>query len=147
MTYGSAPMLTLLEYIKWCHVGFGRTESTLVLVYVWIGMCHYLVYDARWHHRICTLACYSNTSQWQWQWHTHCTAVDVGWMHGTVSRWLWTYSLYVVLVHVWIWMCHCLVYDALSQLAAVQSQLQWYKIYDCAPMLMLIEYIEWCRVG
>ena len=42
MTYGSA--LMLIEYMERSHVDVGRTESTLVLVHVWICMCHCLVY-------------------------------------------------------------------------------------------------------
>ena len=45
-----------------------------------------------------------------------CADVDVGWIHGTVSCWLCTWSWYMVLVHVWVWNSHCVIYDALSQL-------------------------------
>ena len=57
--YGSAVML--IGYMERYHIDFGRTGGTLVLVHVWIWMCNCLVYDAPWHHRNCTPACYSNT--------------------------------------------------------------------------------------
>ena len=58
----------LIMALCWCwlnveryRIDFGRTESTFVLVPVWIWTSHYLVYDAPWHDHNCTLACYSNT--------------------------------------------------------------------------------------
>ena len=37
---------------------------------------------------------------------------DVDWIYGTVSCWLWMAASTSVLVHVWIQVCHSLVYDA-----------------------------------
>ena len=34
MTHGSALVLMLVEHMEWNHVGFGRTECTLLLVHV-----------------------------------------------------------------------------------------------------------------
>ena len=48
----------MIEYMERYRVGFGRTESTLVLVHVWIWMWHCLVYDAPWRYCNCTLACF-----------------------------------------------------------------------------------------
>ena len=59
MVYASA--LILIECMKWYRAGFGRTVCTLLLVHLWIWMCHCLVYDALWYDRNCTLAGYSNT--------------------------------------------------------------------------------------
>ena len=59
MTHDSALMMN--KYMERCHVGVRIPESTLVLVHIWIWMCHYLVYDALWHHQNCALACYATT--------------------------------------------------------------------------------------
>ena len=79
MTYGFA--LMLIEHMERCCIGFGRTGSMLVLVHVWIRMCHCLVYVR------CTMT--------QSQLHTRllfnyngnctrlCTGVNVAWMYGT----------------------------------------------------------------
>ena len=80
MTYGYALMLMLIEYMQRYRVGFGRTVCTLVLVHVWIRICHCLAYDALWHNRNCTLACYSTTM----------ALCDVDWIYATVLYWLWT---------------------------------------------------------
>ena len=66
MIYNSALMLMLIEYMERYRVGFGWTASTLVLVHVWIQLCHCLVYNALWHHRNYTFTCHWNTLQWQW---------------------------------------------------------------------------------
>ena len=108
ITSGSALLLMLVEYTKRYRVGFGWTVCTLVLVHVWILTC--------------------NT----WL----CADVDVTWITGTGHAglrefWLWfnTYCVYMkryrvgfgrtacalVLVYVWIWSCHRLVYHTLSQ--------------------------------
>ena len=134
MAHGLALMLIMLECMERCHVGFGRTESTLLLVYVWICVCHYLIDDALWNHH-------------------KCITMGIGTARGSaliltliesVSCWLWTNSLYVeisvdvyltngsvlmsvacmercyvhfgrtdgtlTLMHVWFWMCHYLIY-------------------------------------
>ena len=81
------------------RVGFERTDGTLVLMHVWIWMCHCFVYDAPWHHRNCTLACYSTTMKMAYDsalmlmcYSTTIiiTYADVGWMYGTLSCRLWT---------------------------------------------------------
>ena len=91
MTYGYALMLMLIEYMERYRVDFERTGRTLVLVHVWIRICHCLAYDALWHHRNCTLACYSTAMT---------MANDSALMlmlnyYGTVLCWLWTKSWYV----------------------------------------------------
>ena len=92
MIYGSALISMLLAYIERCHVGFNRTGSTLILAHIRIWICHCIVHGALWHHRNYALACYSNTLQWQWHiWH----CVDIDWMYGTVSCWLWLHRKYV----------------------------------------------------
>ena len=47
--------------IKRYCVGFGRTGRTLVLVHVWIWICHDSAYNPPWHHPTCILAWYSTT--------------------------------------------------------------------------------------
>ena len=64
-TYGSALMLILIEYMERYRVGFGRTESKLVLVYVRIWMCLRLVYRTAWRHHNNSHTCYCNTLQCQ----------------------------------------------------------------------------------
>ena len=92
MAYGS--VLMLIEYMERYRVGFGRTGSTLVLVHVGIWMCHYLVYDAPWHHRNYTLACYStimaityDTALW-WCWSDISNGIILTLDEQTV-RWYW----------------------------------------------------------
>ena len=147
MPHGSALMFVLIKCLERYHVGFGWTAGTLVLVHVWIWMCHYLVYDAPWKTRLelqtrlllfndndndilrlCadvddnsiwygTISCWLSTNRkyvgigacldlnasllgigvptmhgnniWFY------ADVDVDWIYGTVSYWLWTNREYV----------------------------------------------------
>ena len=52
-------ILMLIEYMERCRVGFGHTAGTLLLVHVWIRVCHCFAYDTLWNHRNCILACHS----------------------------------------------------------------------------------------
>ena len=112
-TFLHALMLMPVEYMEWCRIGFGWTASTLVLVHVWIWMCHCLVYDAPWHDHNHIIGCYSNTPQRRWYMKHDAThplmmmlieymewcRVGFGWAESTL-----------VLLHVWIRMCCYLVY-------------------------------------
>ena len=96
-------LLILIENVERYRVGFERTGCTLIL----IGACLYL-YDAQWNHHNCKLACYSTTMVM-----TYGSALILieyieryrAGVGGTEST--------LILVHDWIWMRHCLVYDAL----------------------------------
>ena len=130
----------LIEYMERFCVGFDWTGGTLVLVNVW--MCHYLVlYDASWHHHNWKLP----AIQIQW------LCADVNWIHilriyGMISCWTALLLMLIermarfyvgfgrtestlLLVHAWIRMCDCLVYDDTIDIAhspTFQLQLQWH---------------------
>ena len=91
--------------LRWClnvyNVGFGWTGSTLlVLTHVYIWMCHYLT---SWYHRNCTLYCYWTTIPMAYGSALNMERYRVGF--GRTESTL-------VVVHVWIWICHCSAYDA-----------------------------------
>ena len=156
MTYGYALMLILIERMEWCHAGFGQTDGTLVLVHVWIRMCHYLVNDALYitpsqlHTRLLLFKYTDNDIR---------LLADVDWMYGTVRivlafdeqnvRWYWCmfefecvnawYTVYSIkpvppVQHKTITITHLLCKHTTLVMA-----------YGSA--LMLIEYMERHRVG
>ena len=136
--YGSARML--IEHMERCHVGFGRTESTLVSIRVWIWMCHYLVYDAPWHHHNCVLANYNDNDI--------RLCADVDWTYATVScPRCWPNSKYVIIcacvnLNVQLLMQHQNI--IIGHSPAMQTH------YNCTvhgSALMLIEYMERYRFG
>ena len=111
MFYGSA--LMLIEYVERYCVAFDHTGSTLLLVHVWFWTCNCIVYDADWHHRLHT--------------HTHLlikyTTMAMAFDSALISlAYMERYRVgfgrpvgTLVLVHVWIWMCHyCLVWCAVT---------------------------------
>ena len=96
----------------------------------------YLLYDALWHGHNCTLACYWNTIQWQW-WHT---ALRWCCLHVCMERRFVGFGRIVrtlVWVDIWIWMCHCLVYDA------PWNHRNWTRDYNDND----IRRWYWCHVG
>ena len=109
MTYGSALVLMLIEYMDMYHVGFGLTGCTLVLVHVWVWICHYLVYDAPWHDHNCTLGCYLNTLQRDGTWYTTLRWCWLNTWNGIVLALDGWSDSTLVLVNVWIWRCYYLV--------------------------------------
>ena len=110
MTYGSVLITMLIEYVERYHVGFRRAvcTSTLILVHVWICMCHWLVYDTPWHH-----AWRHRNYSFVWCSTTMTITHDSAPMLiGYVERYLVGFGWpgrTLILVHVWIWVCHCLL--------------------------------------
>ena len=122
IAHGSALVLMLLECMehngKWLRavvdwmygtvyrVAFGRVVGTMVNIGACLNwkMCHYLVYAASWHHRDCTHACYSTAMAI-----THVSALMlIEYMERYCIDFRRTEST-LVLVHVWIWICHTLL--------------------------------------
>ena len=75
MTYGSALMLMLIEYMERCYFGFGRTACTSALVHVWIWMCvitWYTVMTPSELHVLLLFNCYMLqchiVRRWYWCW-------------------------------------------------------------------------------
>ena len=118
MIYGCA--LILVEYMQ-------RSRDATVPWWLWANRryvgkhwCMFefecvitdLAYDALWNNHNCALACYSNTLQWQW-----LPALRCCWLYMYMGRYRVgfgrTESTLGVLVHVWIRICHCLVYDTI----------------------------------
>ena len=101
----------LIGYMEPCCLGCGRTGRMLVYMHVCIWMCHCLVYNAPWHHRNYTLACYSTIMaitydtalRWCWSdiWNGIILALDEQYV-----RWYWCMFNFecdtLVSVHVWI---------------------------------------------
>ena len=141
-------LLMLIKYVGRCHVGFGRTERTSVLVYGWIWLCYYVLYDARSYCCNCTLACYSNTLQWQWLTALHWCWCCLNTWNATVLalnvkhvRWHWCMFGFVLLGSN---MSNAI---KIAHSPVIQIQWQWNTTYGPALMLMLVEYIERFRVG
>ena len=84
MAYDST--MILMEYMEWCHVGFERTESTLVLVAVTLLGLRCTMTPSRLHtHLLCN---HNGNDTWSCRW-------LIDWIYATVSCWRWTNSQYV----------------------------------------------------
>ena len=117
MAYGSGRMLMLIGMEPYC-VGCKRTGSTLVLVHVWIWICHCLVYNTLWHHHICipsTIQLHNDVR----------LCADIDCMYATVSCCLWMNRKYVG-----IGACLNLNVSLLGMInhdtIAIQLQLRWH---------------------
>ena len=86
--------------MKRCHVGFWITGSALVLVHVWIWLCHYLVNDALWHHHNCVFLLHPGKITAMQIWNDVVVALD-----GQAVRWHW-YMFSFECVIVWYTMRH-----------------------------------------
>ena len=100
MAHGSVLILMLIEYMNRCRVGFWRTERTLVLVHVWIWMCHYCfgirctMTPSQLHARL--LFNYNGIDV------RLCADVDVDWIHMERYRVGFGWAAVVVSVR-WYW--------------------------------------------
>ena len=102
--------------VEWIHGTvscYKRTASTLTLVHVWTWICHCLVYDAPWHHRNYTLACYWTIMTITYVWlcaDAHSPAIqthnnDDGTWHTTVRGCWFRLNTYIVYIYMscWLW--------------------------------------------
>ena len=70
--------------------------------------------DAPWHHRNCALVCYSNTLKWWWHLTHGCVLMLIEYILRIMERYRVVFGRAesaLILVHVWIWMCHYLAHD------------------------------------
>ena len=111
-------MLTLIEYMEWYHIDFGRIGSTLVwsiyhifeyISYILPIIGAYLNLNVSWLGVLCTMTLSQLHTRLLFDYNdnderlcANVVLIDFGW---TVSTF--------VLVHVWSRMYHCLVYDTL----------------------------------
>ena len=138
-TYGSAVMLISIEYMERYGVGFGRIESKLLLVHVWIWMYHDIITIA---HAPTTQIHY-NANGLLW------LCVDVDWIYGTISCRFWPHSKYVV-----IGACPYLnasLHDIRCTLAPSRLHTHLLIKYTTMAMeygsaLIFLEYMKRCRV-
>ena len=157
MKYGYVLMLTLIKFMERCHAGFGQTVCTLVLVHVWVGMyvslldiqCTIMIPSRVWQTRL-LFNCNGNGIQ------THGSALILILIecmkrcHVGFGRKVCT-LLVLVLVHVCIWMFHCLIYNALlwhhrdCKLACYSTTTTMEHGY--AVLLIMLECMERCHIG
>ena len=142
MAYGFALVLMLIEYMERYRVGFGRTASKLVLVHVWIWMCHCLVYDVQWHHHNCTLACYSTTIAM-----TYGSALVLMFIECIWNGVMLVSNEQDVCWYWWMFEFECAIawytinHDTIACTLACYSNTMA-TAHGCILMLMLIEYME-----
>ena len=140
--YGST--LMLIEYMERCHAGFDRTESTLILVFVWI--CHYLVPS---YHHNCVLACYSTTMTMTYGF----ALMLIGRTYATVScPRCWPNSKYVIIgacvnLNVRLPGIRYIIQHQSIIIVHSPAMQTHYNGNTHGSALMLIEYMERYRVG
>ena len=81
----------LTQYMERYRVGFEWTGSTLVLAFVWIWMCHCLIWCTMKPSQLQTRLVFDYNGNDVW------LSADVDWIYGTESCWLWTNRKYVVI--------------------------------------------------
>ena len=161
---------TYIVYMERYRLGFRRTGSTLVLVHLWIWVCHYLVYKASWHHHNYTLPCYSTSMTMAFG--SVLTHTRLLFKHTTTAM---THDSALMLIEfiycafivkryrvdfgrvacTLVCIGVCLHFDmsndsALMTLLQLRDHMIFKYIaimtYGSALMLMLLEYMEWCRI-
>ena len=108
-----------------------------------------------WHHRNCILACWSITMTMIYNIRL-CDNIDVGWICAMmVSCWISANRKYVGIgaclnLNVSLLDTRHNIYNTIAIVCSPAFQLitwQWHTIYGSAPIFILIEYVQWCRVG